>query len=437
MNDSDLTRLSRSISRHLAAGLAVCIALVAGVGGWAAATSLTGAVVAGGTFVVGSHVKKVQHPTGGVVGELLVREGQKVAVGETLIRLDATQTLARLAIVLKRLDELRARKARLEAERDGLARVSFPQELVLRAKTGGELAATLSSEARLFAFRRQSREGRKNQLLERVSQFEKEIEGLKAQETAFERGLSVLEEELAGLRRLRERGLVTIQRMNALDREAATLGGERGEAIAGQAQAGARISEARLQILQIESDLKTEVGSELREIDAQIGEFVERRVAAEDELRRVDMIAPQGGIVHQLAVHAAGAVITPADAAMLIVPDGDTLAVDARIAPQDIDQIHIGQDAILRLSAFNQRTTPEIAGKVTRIAADLTLEERTGLSYYLVRLSVAQGEMARLGTLELLPGMPAEAFISTGERTALSYLLKPLSDQVARTFREE
>lgn len=437
MSDSDLTRLSRSIRRHQVAGLLVCIALVAGVGGWAAATSLTGAVVAGGTFVVGSHVKKVQHPTGGVVGELLVREGQRVAAGDPLIRLDATQTLARLAIVLKRLDELRARKARLEAERDGLARVVFPQALVRRAGTEDELAATLSSEARLFAFRRQSREGRKSQLLERISQFKKEIEGLKAQETAFARGLSVLEDELAGLRELRKRGLVTIQRMNALDREAATLGGERGEAIAGQAQAGARISEARLQILQVESDLKTEVGSELREIDAQIGEFVERHVAARDELRRVEMTAPQGGVVHQLAVHAAGAVVSPADTAMLIVPDRDTLAVEARIAPQDIDQIHIGQHAVLRLSAFSQRTTPELAGKVTRIAADLTHEERTGLSYYLVRISVAPEEIARLGVLELVPGMPAEAFISTGERTALSYLLKPLSDQIARTFREE
>ncbi|WP_428697587.1 HlyD family type I secretion periplasmic adaptor subunit [Stappia sp.] len=437
MSDSDLTRLSLSIRRHQVAGLLVCIALVAGVGGWAAATSLTGAVVAGGTFVVGSHVKKVQHPTGGVVGELLVREGQRVAAGDPLIRLDATQTLARLAIVLKRLDELRARKARLEAERDGLARVVFPQALVRRAGTEDELAATLSSEARLFAFRRQSREGRKSQLRERISQFKKEIEGLKAQETAFARGLSVLEDELAGLRELRKRGLVTIQRMNALDREAATLGGERGEAIAGQAQAGARISEARLQILQVESDLKTEVGSELREIDAQIGEFVERHVAARDELRRVEMTAPQGGVVHQLAVHAAGAVVSPADTTMLIVPDRDTLAVEARIAPQDIDQIHIGQHAVLRLSAFNQRTTPELAGKVTRIAADLTHEERTGLSYYLVRISVAPAEIARLGVLELVPGMPAEAFISTGERTALSYLLKPLSDQIARTFREE
>jgi HlyD family secretion protein len=371
------------------------------------------------------------------VGELLVRDGQRVEAGEPLIRLDATQTRARLSIVLKRLDELRARKARLEAERDDRDRVTFPEGLVQRAKTDAELASTLSSEERLFAFRRQSREGRKEQLAQRISQFEKEIDGLRAQEMAHERGLSVLRQELEGLRTLKERGLVTLQRMNALEREAAALGGERGEAIAGQAQAAGRIAEARLQILQVDSDLKTEVGAELREISAQIGEFVERRVAAEDELRRIDMIAPQSGIVHQLAVHAPGAVLSPADVAMLIVPDHDRLAVEARILPQDIDQLRIGQRAVLRLSAFNQRTTPELAGVVTRIAADLTHEERTGLSYYLVRISLPPEELARLGTLELVPGMPAEAFISTGERTALSYLLKPLSDQVARTFREE
>ena len=435
--DNDVAGLSRSISRHLLTGLFVCVALVVGVGGWAAATNLTGAVVASGTFVVDSNVKKVQHPTGGVVGELLVRDGQRVAAGETLIRLDATQTRARLAIVLKRLDELRARKARLEAERDDLERIAFPEALVRRAKTDAELASTLSSEERLFAFRRQSREGRKDQLDQRISQFEKEIEGLKAQETAHDRGLSVLEQELEGLRKLKERGLVTLQRMNALEREAAALGDERGEAISGQAQAAGRIAEARLQILQVDSDLKTEVGSELREISAQIGEFVERRVAAEDELRRIDMIAPQSGLVHQLAVHAPGAVISPADVTMLIVPDHDRLAVEAKILPQDIDQLRIGQGAVLRLSAFNQRTTPEVAGKVTRIAADLTHEERSGLSYYLVRISIPPEELARLGALELVPGMPAEAFISTGERTALSYLLKPLSDQIARTFREE
>jgi HlyD family secretion protein len=437
MQDNDVAGLSRSISRHLLAGLLVCLVLVVGVGGWAAATSLSGAVVASGTFVVDSYVKKVQHPTGGVVGEMLVSEGQRVAAGETLIRLDATQTRARLAIVLKRLDELRARKARLEAERDDLHEVTFDKALVQRSGTETGLAATLASEARLFSFRRRSREGKKGQLGERISQFEKEIEGLRAQETAFDRGLAVLEQELDGLRGLKERGLVSVQRLNALDREAARLGGERGEAIAGQAQAAGRISEARLQILQIDSDLKTEVGAELREIDAQIGEFVERRVAAEDELRRIDMIAPQAGVVHQLSVHAAGAVISPGDVAMLIVPDRDRLAVDARIAPSDIDQLSIGQKAVLRLSAFNQRTTPELSGAVTRIAADLTHEERTGVSYYLVRISVPPEELARLGALELVPGMPAEAFIRTGERTALSYLVKPLSDQIARTFRED
>ncbi|WEX08521.1 HlyD family type I secretion periplasmic adaptor subunit [Chelativorans sp. AA-79] len=436
MSNTDVSTVSRSITRHLLAGGIACLVLVGGVGGWAAATNLAGAVIAGGTFVVDSYVKKVQHPTGGVVGEILVHEGQRVEAGEVLIRLDATQTMANLAVVTKRLDELMARRARLEAERDDLNEIVFPDALLARFNDP-DVAQAIHSERQLFAFRKRSREGKKNQLAERIDQYEMEIAGLKAQEDAFDRGLAVLEDELKGLRSLRENGLVTVQRMNALDREAATLGGERGEAIAGQAQVAGRIAEAKLQILQIDSDLKTEVGRELREVQAQIGEFVERKVAAEDELKRIDIVAPQSGMVHQLSVHAPGAVISPADTIMLIVPNQDRLALDAEIAPKDIDQIRLGQKAVLRMTAFNQRTTPELNGDVTRIAADLTQDERTGLSYYLVRISVPPEELARLDGVALIPGMPAEAFIQTGERTALSYVVKPLTDQINRAFREE
>ncbi|MDQ0133791.1 HlyD family secretion protein [Neorhizobium galegae] len=428
--------VSRSIRRHLMVGLLASVVLVGGAGAWAAVTNLSGAVVASGHFVVDSYVKKVQHPTGGVVGEILVREGEEVKAGDVVMRLDATQTRANLAIVTKRLDELAARLARLEAERDDLARVAFPDWLLAR-REAPDVASAIHSETRLFEFRRASREGQKSQLAERINQFEHEIEGLKAQEVAYAQGLEVLESEIASQQELHSRGIVSVQRLNSLKTQAATYGGERGEKIAYQAQAAGRITETRLQILQIDQDLKTEVGRELREVQAQVGEYVERKVAAEDELRRIDIVAPQSGIVHQLAVHTVGGVINPADPIMLIVPEGDDLALEVQIAPKDIDQIQLGHKAVLRMSAFNLRTTPELNGYVSRIAADLTTDEKNGFSFYLVRLSVSHAELAKLKDLTLVPGMPAEAMIQTGERTALSYLVKPLSDQINRAFREE
>ncbi len=436
MSGIDDLEISRSIRRHLMVGVIASLALVGGAGAWAAVTNLAGAVVAPGHFVVDSYVKKVQHPKGGIVGEILVREGDKVRAGDVLMRLDATQTRANLAIVTKRLNELAARLARLEAERDDRDAIIFPDWLL--ANDGdAEVAAAIHSESRLFQSRREAREGQKAQLNQRIEQFEHEIAGLKAQEVAYAEGIEVLNTEISALNRLREQGIVSDQRLNGLKTQAATFGGERGEKIAFQAQSAGRITETRLQILQIDQDLRTEVGRELREVQAQIGEYVERRVAAEDELKRIDIVAPQSGIVHQLAVHTLGGVISPADPIMLIVPEGDDLALEVQIAPKDVDQIQIGHAALLRMTAFNLRTTPELNGFVSRIAADLTTDERSGQSYYLVRVAIPQAEKEKLKNLTLVPGMPAEVMIKTGERTALSYLVKPLSDQIFRAFREE
>ena len=436
MSGIDDLEISRSIRRHLMVGVIASLAMVGGAGAWAAVTNLAGAVVAPGHFVVDSYVKKVQHPKGGIVGEILVREGDKVRAGDVLMRLDATQTRANLAIVTKRLNELAARLARLEAERDDRDAIIFPDWLL--ANDGdAEVAAAIHSESRLFQSRREAREGQKAQLNQRIEQFEHEIAGLKAQEVAYAEGIEVLNAEISALNRLREQGIVSDQRLNGLKTQAATFGGERGEKIAFQAQSAGRITETRLQILQIDQDLRTEVGRELREVQAQIGEYVERRVAAEDELKRIDIVAPQSGIVHQLAVHTLGGVISPADPIMLIVPEGDDLALEVQIAPKDVDQIQIGHAALLRMTAFNLRTTPELNGFVSRIAADLTTDERSGQSYYLVRVAIPQAEKEKLKNLTLVPGMPAEVMIKTGERTALSYLVKPLSDQIFRAFREE
>jgi HlyD family secretion protein len=424
----------RSIRRHLLGGLAVVALLAGGVGGLAATTELAGAVIAPGTMVVDTNVKKVQHPTGGVVGELRVRDGDRVKSGDIVVRLDETITQANLAIVVKSLNEMQARLARLEAERDDAADVQFSAEL-LRRSADVEVKRAIDGERNLFHLRRKARAGQKQQLGERISQLREEIQGLAGQAAAKKREIELIGTELEGVRDLWRKNLVQIQRVTALERDSARLEGERGQLIAATAQSKGKISEIELQIIQIDQELRSEVAKELREVQAKIAELVERKVAAEDQLKRIDIRSPQDGVVHQLAVHTVGGVITAGEAMMLIVPEADNLTVEAKLNPQDIDQVHPGQKATLRFSAFNQRTTPELTGLVTRVSADLTTDQRSGVSYYTARISIPEEEVARLGGLKLLPGMPLEAFIQTGDRTVLSYLTKPLTDQIARAFR--
>jgi HlyD family secretion protein len=424
----------RSIQRHLLGGLAVVALLAGGVGGLAATTELSGAVIAPGSLVVDSNVKKVQHPTGGVVGELRVRDGDKVQAGDIVVRLDETITQANLAIVVKSLNELQARLARLEAERDNVDSIRFPAELLARA-SDPDAARSMTGERNLFEFRRSARAGQKAQLRERIAQLKEEIQGLTGQVAAKKRETELIGQELEGVRDLWRKNLVQIQRVTALERDAARLEGERGQLIAATAQAKGKISEIELQILQIDQELRSEVAKDLREAQGKIAELVERKVAAEDQLKRIDIRAPQNGMVHQSTVHTVGGVITAGEAIMLIVPEADVLTVEAKLAPQDIDQVRVGQSAALRFSAFNQRTTPELNGVVSRVSADLTTDQRTGAAYYVVRITLSESEIGRLDGLRLVPGMPVEAFIRTGERTVLSYVTKPFTDQINRAFR--
>jgi HlyD family secretion protein len=423
-----------SIRRHLRGGIAVVALLAGGIGGLAATTELSGAVIAPGSLVVDSNVKKVQHPTGGVVGELRARDGDKVKAGHIVVRLDETITQANLAIVVKSLNELQSRLARLEAERDNVDTVVFPAELLARAGDP-ELARSMTGERNLFEFRKSARAGQKAQLRERIAQLKEEIQGLTGQVAAKKRETELIGQELEGVRDLWRKNLVQIQRVTALERDAARLEGERGQLIASTAQAKGKISEIELQILQIDQDLRSEVAKDLREVQGKIAELVERKVAAEDQLKRIDIRAPQNGMVHQSTVHTVGGVITPGEAIMLIVPEADALTVEAKLAPQDIDQVRVGQTAALRFSAFSQRTTPELDGVVSRVSADLTTDQRTGAAYYVVRITLSESELARLEGLRLVPGMPVEAFIRTGERTVLSYVMKPFTDQITRSFR--
>lgn len=426
----------RSIRKYILIAAAALVLLVGGMGGLSAMTELSGAVIAQGTLVVDSNVKKVQHPTGGVVGAINVREGDSVAAGDVLVRLDETVTKANLAIVSKSLDELRARLARLEAERDGKDSVRFPEDLVARRDDAG-VTGILDGEASLFALRRDARHGQKSQLHERISQLAEETAGLSEQKTAKSREIELIGRELESIRKLWQSKLVSLDRLTALERDATRLTGEHGQLTSAIAQTKGRGSEIELQIIQIDQDLRSEVAAELREVQARIAELVERRVAAEDQLRRIDIRSPQDGIVHQLMIHTIGGVIAAGEPIMMIVPVSDELTVEARIAPQDIDQVAHGQNALVRLSAFNQQTTPELAGLVATVAADLTIDQKSGAEYYSARILLPKDEVAKLGDLSLSPGMPAEVFLQTRERTVLSYLVKPLSDQMNRAFRED
>lgn len=435
MNLSQSPQTGRSIRGHMRAGLSIVALLVFGVGGWAVTTEIAGAVVAGGQLVVDSNIKKVQHPTGGVIGEILARNGDQVTAGQVLVRLDATLATANLSIIDKRLVESLARKARLEAERDSRDAVVFPPEIAGRAKDP-MVSNVMAGEQQLFHMRRTARLGLKEQLRQRIGQSEEEIRGIKSQVEAKTKEIELIGKELVGARELWKKNLMPISKLTALEREATRIEGERGQLVSAIARAGGLIAEIQLQIGQIDRDHASEVAKELGDIDARIGEAVERKIAAEDQLKRIDIIAPQSGTVHQSTAHTVGGVINAGEVMMTIVPSAETLTAEVKVPPQDIDQIRLGQDVILRFAVFNQRTTPEIAGKLSRIAADVTVEERTGMSYYTARISISDEELAKLGALVLVPGMPVEVFVSTEKRTVITYLTKPLTDQLTRAFRE-
>ena len=435
MNREPVNQVPHAIRQHLRAGLVGVIILAGGVGGWAATTELAGAVIGSGTLVVDSYTKKVQHPTGGVLGELNVREGARVTAGDVIVRLDETVTRANLLIVVKSLDELAARRARLEAERDDQDRLDFPADLAARAGDP-DVNRLIVGEHKLFELRRAARAGKKAQLNERVGQLREQIRGLEEQVQAKDRETTFIDQELVGVRDLWRKNLVQISRLTALERDAARLHGERGALVAATAEAKGRITETTLQIMQIDQDLRTEVGKDLAEIRAKTSELVEKRVSAEDQLKRIDIRAPQDGTVHQLALHTVGGVISAGEQIMLIVPTNDALVVEVRIAPHEIDRVSVGQPVLLRFTAFNQRTTPQLNGAVSHVSADVAVDQKSGASFYVLRIAVPEAELARLGDLKLIAGMPVEAFIQTGQRTVMSYLVKPLSDQLMRAWRE-
>ena len=423
------------VLRFVIAGMVVIASLFAGVGIWSARTNIAGAVIAPATVVVDSNVKKVQHLNGGIVRAIYVRNGDRVVAGETLIALDDTQIGANLQIVTNQIDETSARLARLNAEQSNAEAVTYPSALAARSNEPA-IHQIIESENALFMSRSVSLGGQTRQLRERILQLENEINGLIAQLASKSVEIDLISNELTSLAELERKRLVPASKMLALRREAARLKGEHGQIESSIAQAKGRIAEVELGILQRMHDFKKDVATEIHEAQARMAELNERRFAGEDLLRRIDIVAPTDGTIHQLAVHTVGGVVAAGEPIMLIVPDNDMLMLEARIAPRDREQIRLGASAKIRFSAFDQRSTPEIDGTVKLIAADLTDDARSGQAYYSVRIAISDDELKTLNGQTLVPGLPADVQIRTQERTALSYFIKPIEDQFAKAFRE-
>jgi HlyD family secretion protein len=421
-------------------GCTAMVVALGGVGGWASTTEIAGAVIATGTVVVETNVKKVQHLSGGIVGEILVKEGSEVELGQILVRLDDTLTRATLGVVQSQLDLYVAREARLLAERDGLPSIAPPETAAGQPR--GVAESAMAGERRLFQSRREGVDGQRAQLRERIAQIGEEIRGLAAQQQSKSNEIGFVGEELSSVTELYAKNLVSLARLKQLQRDQARLQGERGQLAADIARSRGKSAETELQILQLDQDFRTDVLKELRETQAKIAELQERGTAAADELKRTDIRAPQAGVVYQLQVHTVGGVIGKGDTVMQIAPRADRLIVEAKVAPQDIDQVDVGASVRVRIGAGNRRTTPDLEGKVMVVSPDLTHESQATESgvqhqqYYTARVTVAEADVKAVGDLQLLPGMPVEVYIRTQDRTPLDYLLKPLHEQIARTFRE-
>ena len=431
-----ISRAGRAFESELRMGLRVLLAVSLIAGGWTVLMPLAWAVVVPGNLVVQSNVKTIQHPTGGIVAEIPVRNGQHVGGGDLLLRLDATQARASLQMVSKQLDEIRARITRLTAERDGLTQFEVPAELAARSSEG-TVKTLLASEDSLFKARATGRQSQIDLLQSKISQLGEEIAGLDAQAASKSRQLELITGELSGVQELYDKRLVPLARLTTLQRESARIDGERGQLISTMAETKSKIGEAQIQIIRLEQDFRTDVVKELGENRAKEADLVERGIAARDLLDRIEIRAPTSGVVNQLSAHTVGGVIRAGDPIMEVVPDSDDLQIEARLQPNDIDQVRTGQMAFVRFSAFNQSATPQLAGAVSYVSADISHDRQTNAPYFTVRVALSEEERRRLAGLQLVPGMPAEVFMQTGNRTMMSYLLKPITDQMRRAFVEQ
>lgn len=422
--------LDRSLrqSAVLVAALIVVIALMASV------IQVTGAVIGSGRLSVESSVKRVAHPSGGVIAQIFVRDGDRVRKGEPVMRFDNRVSGDSAASLGQSLEQLLAAQARLTAERDGSAAVRYPESLSANPVPTAKLA--MAEADRLFAARQSLQSTEQRAIRERVSQAEQDVAATSAQLTGAEDQRRYLTPELEALRGLYARQLVTVARVNQLERTAAELNGTINALRARIAEKHARIAELRQMAIEAERNARVQAGQELAGVMAQLGDQRVRSIAATDASERSLLRAPYDGVIDNLVYQTIGGVVPAAQTIMEIVPDSEPLIVNVAVTPADIDQLHVGQPATLRFSAFSAQTTPELTGSVFFIGADRKSDERSGAPFYDIRLRVPEVEVRKLGAVKLKVGMPVEAYMQTQRRSMLSYLLKPLIDQFNRAFRQ-
>ncbi|MCV3269927.1 HlyD family type I secretion periplasmic adaptor subunit [Roseobacter sinensis] len=426
-----------SARKPLILGFVGLVVLLGGFGAWAAMTQISGAVVSSGRFEVDRNRQIVQHETGGTVAEILVDEGDSVDAGDLLLKLDGAQLRSQLAIVEDQLFELMARRGRLEAERDETDAIDFEPEVMTAGQTDEDVLELIEGQRNLFNARRLSVAQEIEQLSKQSGQIRSQIVGIEAQEVSLSEQLALIEEELANQTSLLERQLTQAGTVLSLQREAARLNGQLGELAASKAQAEGRITEIDIEQLRLSTGTREEAITQLRDLRARELELMEQRNALREEIDRLNIRAPVSGIVYDMQVRTPRSVIRAAEPVLFLVPQDRPLVIAARVDLIHIDQLVAGQDVTLRLSALDQRTTPELYGSVVQISADAFEDEATGQSYYRAEIVLNEGEMEKLaeGTI-LIPGMPVEAYIKTGDRTPIAYLVKPMADYFARAFRE-
>lgn len=409
--------------------------LVGVLGVWSVQARIAGAVIATGMIQVESKRQVLEHPTGGVVEELLVKDGDVVSTGDVVLRFDDKQLRSDLAIIEGQLFELLARKIRLQAERDGLSDLPAPALLLAKAAQNPAVQALIEGQHRLFNARAATLQQNSEQILEQIEQSKNQIDGAAAQLDALKTQKKLIESELEAAQNLYDRGLSPISRVSELKREQARFRGEIGRLTAAVAQLRGKIAAFNIDIIALTTRLREEAISTLRDLQFQEVELVQRRLSTLETLSRTELRAPVSGTIYDSRVFALQSVISPAEPIMYIIPQDRPMIVSARVEPIHVDQIHIGQKASLRFAAFDQRMTPEILGRVTKISADVLTDQATGISYYQVELIPEEGQIPKLNGQVLLPGMPVEAFIKTADRSPLNYLAKPLTDYFTRAFR--
>ncbi|WP_297773247.1 HlyD family type I secretion periplasmic adaptor subunit [uncultured Roseovarius sp.] len=426
-----------SVRKPMIIGVLGLLLLVGGFGTWAVFTQISGAIIAQGRIEVDQNRQVVQHPDGGVVTAIKVKESDKVEVGEVLVRLDPTELQSQLSIIENELAELMARRARLEAERDKADTLKFDPLLIELADRNTDAAELMTGQESLFRARRETVAAEIDQLQKRRGQTTNQIEGIEAQQTALARQLELIEQELADQQSLLDRGLAQATRVLSLQREQARLSGSMGDLTAQKAEAQGRITEIDITILKLGTDRREEAITTLRDLQYREIELREQRRALIEQMSRLDITAPVSGVVYNLQVFSLGAVIRPADQVLFIVPQDRPLVINARVDTIHVDKLFVGQEVTLRFSALDQRTTPELFGRVTQVSADAFEDEATGASYYRAEVVLSEGEQKRLPEdVTLIPGMPVETFIRTADRTPIAYLVKPFTDYLAKAFRE-